>query len=107
MHGAVDTPATSPDMGPIGSPGPGVEAHRSGMRKHVGGRRRIGDEARHVGIYVAVSAIQAHAVVASGDHRPAQEVEADLDAAHVPARAGISIGLIVIVDSLAEKAPPN
>ena len=63
------------------------------MSEDIGGRRRIGDEAVHVGAHVAVSAIETGALIMTGDQRSAQKIDAALEAAHVAAGARIGEGL--------------
>ena len=73
---------------PVAACRPGVEVHRSGVGEDIGGRRRIGGEAVHVGVHVAVSAIEAGALIVTGDQRSAQKIDAALEAPEIAAGPG-------------------
>src|SRR4029077_4907189 len=71
------------------------------------GRRRIGDEAGHVGIDFAKGAVEAGALIVAGDQRSAQKIDAELEAPQIAAGARIGEGAIVVVDRLGEEAAPD
>ena len=73
----------------------------------IGGRRRVGDQAVHVRVHVAICAIEAGAVVVPGEQRSPQKIDPALEAAEVAAGARIGEGLIVVVECLAEEAAPH
>jgi hypothetical protein len=76
-------------MRPIAPQRKCVESHRSGAAKAVGGRRRIGDEAVHVGIDPAIGAVEAGALIVAGEQRSAQKIDAALEAPQIAAGARI------------------
>jgi hypothetical protein len=94
-------------MGPVAPHGRGAEVERSGVGEDVGGRRRIGDEAAHVGAQVAIGAIEPCALVMASDQRTAQQVDPALEAAEVAARARVGVRLVVVVDRLSEEPAPD
>ena len=94
-------------MRPVAARRPASEVHRSSAVEDIGRRRRIGDQAIHVGVHVSVSAVEAGAVVVPVDQRSAQKIDAALEAPEIAAGARIGEGLIVVVERLAEEAAPD
>ena len=106
QHG-VEIPARRPDMSPVATHRPGVEVQRSRAVEDIGRRRRIGDQAVHVSVHVAISAIEAGAVIVPAEQRSPQKIDAALEAAEIAAGTRIGEGLVVIVDRLPEEAAPD
>jgi len=94
-------------MRPVAARRPGVEVHRSGVAEDIGGRRRIGDEAVHVGVHVAIGAIKPRALIVTSDQRSPQEIDAALEAAEIAACPRIGEGGVAVAECLAEKAAPD